>query len=290
MSHFVISPELHKRILAYYVDAGVDYAFWSKDFNMHFGYGGFSTLFKREEMLHKMTEEVITRLAVKEHHKSIVDFGCGVGGSMRRAHRMHPHLSVTGLTIVPWQKEKGDLLNGVLADKSRLDIRIEDYHNSMLEDESADGIYAIESACYSPREHQSRFFNEAFRVLKEGRRFVIADGFLKVEESALCPTVRHIYKGICKNWALPGMLNMSDTKAQLTKAGFKRIHVEDVSWKVAPSVVHVPFVIAKFLLHKYRRNEPLSRQSVNNLKGSFQTLLLGIQRQYFGYYLITAEK
>jgi MPBQ/MSBQ methyltransferase len=93
-----------------------------------------------------------------------------------------------------------------------------------------------------------------------------------------------------KNWALPGMMNRDEVKVHLEKQGFKEIQFEEISWKVAPSVLHVPFVIAFFLLYKTIRREKLSRQSIKNLKGSFQTLLLGLHRKNFGYYLVTATK
>jgi MPBQ/MSBQ methyltransferase len=102
--------------------------------------------------------------------------------------------------------------------------------------------------------------------------------------------VRTMYNGICKNWALPGMMNINDVKDHLINSGFKNISMEEVSWKVAPSVLHVPFVIIWFLMYKKLMRQKLSHQSIRNLKGSLQTLLLGLQRASLGYYLVTAEK
>jgi MPBQ/MSBQ methyltransferase len=287
MNTLRIDSDLHSRILQYYVDAGLDYAFWSKGFNMHFGIGDLRTVFSREKMLNQMSAEVLARV-VPSGQGHIADFGCGVGATMRTAANLSKNIRVTGLTIVPWQKEKGDELNARW--KSQLEIRVEDYHNSSLESNSCDGVYAIESACYSPAPMHLNFFSEIYRVLKPGGRVVIADGFLKVNENELGTTVRTMYEGICRNWALPGMMNVNQVKAHLISAGFRNISLQEISWKVAPSVLHVPFVIIWFLLYKKLKRQKLSLQSIRNLKGSFQTLLLGLQRECLGYYLVTAEK
>jgi MPBQ/MSBQ methyltransferase len=284
----IIAQELQNRIIQYYVDAGLDYAFWSRGFNMHFGFGGLTSLFAREKMLREMSRQVLAKVLPANQGASLADFGCGVGATMRAAVELDPEVSVSGITIVPWQKDKGDELNGAAG--GRLKIVVEDYHSTSLQSLAYDGVYAIESACYSPSEMHQTFCSEMFRILKPGGKMVIADGFLKVPEESLNSCVRNIYNGICRNWALPGMMNIERIKKHLSDAGFRNIRCEEVSWKVAPSVLHVPFVILWFLLHKKCRREKLSMQSIRNLKGSFQTLLLGLNRRSFGYYLVSAEK
>jgi MPBQ/MSBQ methyltransferase len=283
----IISNDLHQKILQYYVEAGLDYAFWSRGFNMHFGFGDLVTLFQREKMLNRMSEEVLRRLAPR-NDSHFYDFGCGVGATMRKAIEFGSAINITGLTLVPWQKEKGDQLNQF--NLSRLRILVKDYHDSSLPDNSADGVYAIESACYSPAEMHGLFFAEIHRVLKPGARLVIADGFLKKPESGLNPMAKGMYKRICENWALPGMMNISDVKTHLENHNFKNIRCEEISWKVAPSVLHVPFVILWFILYKTMKNEKLSNQSIRNLNGSFQALILGLHLRSFGYFLVSAEK
>jgi MPBQ/MSBQ methyltransferase len=287
MNTILIADDLREKILKYYVDAGLDYAFWSRGFSMHFGFANVFTIFCREKMLQRMSEEVLSRLGAK-NTSHIHDFGCGVGATMRKAAEVYPGIKVTGVTLVPWQKEKGDMLNMQVSQK--LQILTEDYHQTSIPPSSSDGIYAIESACYSPCSMQGILFQEIHRVLKPGRKIVIADGFLKVPVAILNPSIRKLYNAICHNWALPGMMNIDDVRKHLAENRFRNITCEEISWRVAPSVVHVPFVILWFLLCKRVRKERLSEQSKRNLKGAFQTLLLGLQREQFGYYLITAEK
>jgi MPBQ/MSBQ methyltransferase len=66
---------------------------------------------------------------------------------------------------------------------------------------------------------------------------------------------------------------------------------EDISWRIAPSVLHVPRVTLKFLasellLRRKRLNSVRWGHIVACLLASF----IALGRRYFGYYLVTAEK
>src|SRR5215471_17366137 len=74
----------HIGLEQYYSEAGPDYAAWSREFNMHFGYyrAGANPL-RREPMLEQMNAEVLTRLhlnAITE--PSVLDLGCGLGATL----------------------------------------------------------------------------------------------------------------------------------------------------------------------------------------------------------------
>ena len=76
----------------------------------------------------------------------------------------------------------------------------------------------------------------------------------------------------------------------MQEIGYRHITIEDVSFRVAPSVLHVPFAITGFILKKIFKKETLKPQSWKNLKGSLFSLLSGLHMKSFGYYIITAEK
>lgn len=286
----LISTHQLTNILKYYMEAGPDYAYWSNALHMHFGLARFTQFWNREEMLEELSDEIVRRLELACGANTIGDFGCGVGATMRRAANRNHALSIKGVTLVPWQKARGDQLSLEQNLGDRLEIRLEDYHKTTMPSRSMDGVYAIESACYSPPELQKEFFKETARVLKPGARLVVADGFLKTGEESLSPLVTRLYRAICRNWALPGLMNINRAVDHMKTAGFKSVRVEEVSWRIAPSVLHVPFVIIKFLIAKKITRHHLSEQSIRNLKGSFQTLLLGLIRRDFGYFIVTAQK
>src|ERR1700730_6459400 len=77
----------------YYSEAGPDYAAWSREFNMHFGYhrAGVNTL-RRESMLEQMNAEVLARLHLDDiAEPRLLDLGCGLGAALRSFARRLPH-------------------------------------------------------------------------------------------------------------------------------------------------------------------------------------------------------
>src|ERR1700722_307237 len=69
----------------YYREAGPDYAAWSREFNMHFGYyrAGVNPL-RRETMLEQMNAEVLARLKLGGiGEPRLLDLGCGLGATLR---------------------------------------------------------------------------------------------------------------------------------------------------------------------------------------------------------------
>lgn len=287
-----ISREQKSQIDIYYREAGPDYEIWSKAFNMHYGYfrKGMNP-FHREPMLNQMSQEVFDRLKLDMRQESILlDMGCGVGGSARYLAKKHENLSIQGITIVPWQIRKGKAMNRKAGLSHRINLVEGDFIKTNFKSNSFDGVYAIESACHSPGEAKTPFIREAFRTLKPGGKLVVADGFIKNPHIPFSNFTKRSYRTLCQSWALPQMAEIQLFIEALKQAGFQNIRAEDISWKVAPSVAHSPFLILKFLFMKWLKGEQLGKQSWNNLKGVFLTNILGLKRRKFGYYMVTAEK
>lgn len=275
------------KIHNYYREAGPDYEIWSKDFNMHFGYWKWGmNPFKREKMLNKMTTEVFNRLKIETPEAKVADLGCGVGASMRFLAKSNPTLKIHGVTFVPWQIHKGLSMTNC----DRIKYHREDFTQTSFKNNSLDGTYAIESACHGKGIDKKDFIDEAYRILKPKAKLVVADGFLKNPHLPLSDFASKSYQTLCEAWALPEMAQIDAFVNRLKKTGFRHIKVEDISWNVAPSTGHSPFLIIKYLIKKIWHGEKIGKHSVNNLKGVFLTNLLGLNRKKFSYYLITAEK
>ena len=275
-----------EQVIDFYNEATEDYRFWSKDLNMHFGYFvPFKTsILKRDSMLNKMNDAVFNCLNVFDQKKHIIDLGCGMGASFRHGILNYPKLAITGLTISPFQVEKGnELLNS-----DRGTILNRDYRNTFFKENSFDGAMAIESLCHSGCSTEA--LAETHRILKPGSTFVIADAFTKKDVSEMNPLAKYTYKGLCDSWSLESLGNINRVKADLEKLGFKNIEVKNIWYRVAPSVLHVPFTISGFILKKLFRKEALKPETIKNLKGSFFALLSSLSLTNFGYYIITAKK
>ena len=116
------------------------------------------------------------------------------------------------------------------------------------------------------------------------------DGFIKKPERELSNAVKGMYRLVCQNWALPSFPNINEVVYELKSIGFREIEVDEISWKIAPSAVHAPFLSLFFLIKSFFTGKKLKRQNWNNLKACFTIFFLGIFRKSIGYYKISAKK
>lgn len=271
----------------FYDVATEDYKFWSSNYNMHFGYSAWGCMnpFKREGMLTNMNRKVFDLLSLKQRQAStVIDLGCGMGGSMKYGLSRFPKLSMVGVTLSDFQVEFG---NRFIKKYPGLILK-EDFNKLSMNDGCVDGAIAVESFCHSG--HKKQAFKEAFRILKPGASLVIADAFLKQNESDLKGSSQWVYKHMCKVWSLKGLKSINRVVDELKSIGFKQVEVENLFWRIAPSVLHVPFAIGGFMLKSAWYKKPLKTEQINNLKGSFLALLSGVYVNSFGYYMIRATK
>jgi MPBQ/MSBQ methyltransferase len=286
-----IEPSSTERVIEFYEEAGADYEHWSKGFNMHLGFyrWGLNPL-DREKMLEQLNLEVAARLHLDSKKPVfLVDLGCGMGAIARSVARNYSYATVKGITIAPSQVKTATKLNAGENLQNQIEILRGDYTALPFDDGVADGVWAVESACYAKGSAKEKLIGEIARVLKTGGRFVIADCFVKRPEKKNTPLIERSYSAACKNWALSEMPTLEHFVAALEKRGFRNVVVEDISWRAAPSLAHAPFAVLTFIFKKILAGEPLNRHSVNNLKASLLALVLGSNRSKFSYCLISGS-
>jgi len=277
----------------YYEEAGPDYAAWSPHFNMHFGFlrRGVNPL-NREAMLEQMNREVFDRLHLAEDpsapaHPRILDMGCGLGATLRSFARRLPTADLQGITLVLWQLEQGRLLNQSSLQTTNITLNLGNYEHTTYPSASFDAIYAIESSCYGTGANKSRLIGEAHRLLRQGGRIVVADGFLSPEK--LRGPQRSIYRTLSNCWAIEDLGEIRPFTRELHRAGFGDIAVEQIQTRVTPSVLHVPFVTLKFLftsvLFGSRR---MTRARWNNLLAPILLPLVSYPIGPLAYYIVSA--
>src|SRR6516165_8217303 len=118
----------------YYSEAGPDYAAWSPEFNMHFGYyRAGANPFDREAMLEQMNVEVLARLQLEGiAQPQLLDLGCGLGATLRSFARRLPTAKLSGVTRVPWQVEQARILNEAAGCGQRIGVIEGDYEDNSL--------------------------------------------------------------------------------------------------------------------------------------------------------------
>lgn len=256
---------------------------------MHLGYFRWGmNPFRREDLLERLNREVADRLAIDPQSETVLlDLGCGFGATARSLARLFPRSSIKGITIVPSQVETANSLNQRDGLQDQIQVVCADYASLPFGHATADGVWAVESACYATGASKEDLIGEMARVLEPGARFVVADLFVINPESRGGPIFDRAYRTACRSWAVPEMPSLDPFLAALRRHGFKNICVEDISWRIAPSVAHAPFAVLSFILKKWWRGEMMNEQSRNNLQASLLAPVIGMNRNKFRYCLIT---
>jgi cyclopropane fatty-acyl-phospholipid synthase-like methyltransferase len=276
----------------YYSEAGPDYAAWSREFNMHFGYyrAGVNP-FQREAMLEQMNAEVLARLQLEGiAEPQVLDLGCGLGATLRSFARRLPQASLLGVTRVPWQVENARALNHAAGYSKRVQVVEADYEDTALPTAAYDGVYALESSCHAHGADKGALLAEAYRLLRPGGHLVVSDGFLAIDRfvNAL---QRRIYRKLCECWVIEELAQLDRFRARLEELGFTDIRIEPLQMRVAPSVAHIPWVTLKFLLNDVAFGVgKMTRARWNNVLAPVLLPLVSAPLGPMIYCMITATK
>ena len=276
----------------YYEEAGPDYAAWSVDFNMHFGYfRAGANLFAREAMLEQMNAEVLDRLQVASTNAPrLLDLGCGLGATMRSLARRRPDAHITGITRVPWQVDRASERNIAAGCGENVRVLEGDYQDTILPHGQYHGVYALESSCHAQGADKYALLAEAYRVLRPGGRFVVADGFLGAP-SFHGSLQERIYRRLCECWVIEELAQLNLFVEAMREIGFTDISVERLQMRVAPSVVHIPWVTLKFLVTDVLLGErKMTQARWNNVIAPMLLPLVSAPLGPMTYCMITATR
>ena len=279
-------------VVDYYRETTADYRAWSRNLNMHFGYWRWGVSpFDRERMVEEMTAQVLARLERDGLPVSrLADLGCGAGAPAAFLLRARPALRLDGVTLLPEQAAiaRDAALRAGAGDRAAFHAM--DYTATRFPDGAFDGAMALESSCHAPGVDKAGFVREAARLLAPGGRLVVADGFLKRPGTPRGLAGRAL-RAVARNWAVPCFANIDAFKRALADNGFSDIEVEEISWRIAPSVAHIPFVTARVLLrYLVRRELHIGRVRWGHVLASVLAPVVGLMRRRFGYFLVSARK
>ncbi|MEM9338903.1 MAG: methyltransferase domain-containing protein [Bacteroidota bacterium] len=194
------------------------------------------------------------------------------------------------MTLVPWQKQEAEKLNKRAGLENRIQILTEDYTATSISNNSVDHVMAIESGCYAKGADKADLLAEIHRILKPGGSFVIADGFLKSKKRQGL-VLRKAYEQLCRSWALTELGNINEVLEKIDQLGFENVNAQNISWKVAPSVAHVPHTVISFLMKQFFfGKDKMTKERWDNLKSPLLTMVLGLHQRHFGYYLVKGQK
>jgi tocopherol O-methyltransferase len=235
--------EVKEKVRRYYHATTEDYLkYYQTDWHhhMHFGFdrdlprGG------------NPTEHLVRYLAdVAElgPGQSVLDAGCGVGGSSIWLARERGCRCV-GITLVESQarlamgfaaagKVLGAIEASVAGDASasgHARFAVNDFQTPAFKPESFDAVWAVESFDHAP--DKAAWVREMSLLLKPGGRLIIADGFRAQDASG--PKQAKAYRSFLAGWAVPHLCSFDEMKAYASDAGLETRHAEDLSRDVLP--------------------------------------------------------
>ncbi|MBD3242693.1 MAG: methyltransferase domain-containing protein [Chitinivibrionales bacterium] len=209
-----------KDIVDYYVTNETAYRLWGP--NMHYGYWVPGVKTQRQASLRFNEEVALTAGISRDDH--VLDAGCGVGGCSIYLARTFG-CRVTGITITPRQVGLAKR-NAEKAGVAHLtEFHEMDYEHTTFDDGRFSVVWGLESVCYA--EDKRRFVAEASRLLRDGGRLVVADGFASREH----------YEGadakLMQRWLDGWIVNSLNTPGQWRQfaadAGFRSSDYRDVT-------------------------------------------------------------
>ena len=205
---------------------------------IHYGYYTKETK-DFNDAVKKMNDYIAEVLEFKNNHLTILDAGCGVGGTSIYLSKKYPNIKFNGITNCTDQIE---IVNKYIQQNSisNVEIKLGDFCNTNFQDSTFDMIFAVESAGYS--ENIKDFIKEMYRILKPGGKLLVLDGFKM--ENKIDGITRKIYETYLygQGYKNKKLLDFNKYLISLEKIGFKDIKYDDISDNVARSQIRGVFI------------------------------------------------
>jgi len=222
------SPTALRKGIARFYDksSGIWERVWGE--HMHHGYypGGVKKDHKvaQVDMIDAVLDWAGAELAPGQ---SVLDVGCGIGGSTRHIARRFG-CSGRGITLSPVQANRAQELSNEQGLGDRLGFEVADALRMPFADNSFDLIWSLESGEHMP--DKATFVSELTRVLKPGGKLIIVTWChrdLLETETELRPREERLLRSINRAYYLPRWCSVADYVGFLTARGVEGIRRDD---------------------------------------------------------------
>ncbi|KAF5450606.1 hypothetical protein F2P56_030940 [Juglans regia] len=224
----------------------------------------------------------------KKRPKSVVDVGCGIGGSSRYLARKFG-AKCQGITLSPVQAQRANSLAAAqgLADK-QVSFQVADALDQPFPDGQFDLVWSMESGEHMP--DKTKFVNELARVAAPGGTIIIVTWChrdLAPSEESLQPWEKELLNKICNSYYLPAWCSTADYVKLLQSLSLQDIKAADWSQNVAP---FWPAVIRSALTWKGLTS--MLRSGLKTIKGALAMPLMieGYKKDLIKFAIITCRK
>lgn len=197
--------------------------------SIHVGY------FDDEHTSHDTAVENMTRVVADRVDVGpddlVLHAGCGVGGPATWVARERG-ASVLGININEMQLEKARELADERGVADRAEFRYDDFTEmETVAEDSVDVVWGLEAVCYAGDKRE--FLEQARRVLRDGGRLVVADGFRTARD--LDAGEERLMRKWLDGWKVPDLAHLDEFREGVEDLGFRDVAVEDARENVMPS-------------------------------------------------------
>lgn len=219
--------------------------------------------------------------------KTIVDVGCGIGGSSRYLARKY-QAKVQSITLSPVQVQRAVDITAKQGLTELVNFQVANALQQPFPDGSFDLVWSMESGEHMPDKNQ--FMGELARVVAPGGRVILVTWChrdLKPGEKSLKPDEQELLNKICDAYYLPAWCSPSDYVSLAKDLGLEDIKNEDWSKYVTP---FWPAVMKSAL--SVQGLMGLAKSGWTTVKGALAMTLMiqGYQRGLIKFAAITARK
>ncbi|XP_055821030.1 probable tocopherol O-methyltransferase, chloroplastic isoform X3 [Solanum dulcamara] len=185
----------------------------------------------------RMIEQALTFASISDPAKkpmSIVDVGCGIGGSSRYLAKKYG-ATAKGITLSPVQAERAQALADAQGLGDKVSFQVADALNQPFPDGQFDLVWSMESGEHMP--DKEKFVGELARVAAPGGTIILVTWChrdLSPSEESLTPEEKELLNKICKAFYLPAWCSTADYVKLLQSNSLQDIKAADWSENVAP--------------------------------------------------------
>lgn len=278
----------HQDIADYYDQTEVHYRRgWqlSKSMALHYGYWTPNTR-TLADALRQMNVEMASLAAINEND-TILDAGCGVGGScvyLASQHSCHAY----GISLSATQINRACAnaqLHGV---SERTNFSVQDYTKTSFHDATFDVAWALESS--GSATNKIAFIKEMYRVLKPGGRLVIGDWYRT--RDTYNPKEENILMIMLRGQAVSDICTLEELNTMMSSTGFTNIRTRNINTHIKRSSFYIFMgaISMFFIAHIYKLFNPKVRHFAHNHYKALFWQYPALRKNLWAYYLIYAEK
>mmetsp|Transcript_37928 Transcript_37928/g.91962 ORF Transcript_37928/g.91962 Transcript_37928/m.91962 type:complete len:344 (-) Transcript_37928:1253-2284(-) len=254
--------------------------------HMHHGYYIPENRTDHQQAQIDLIDEVLDWAGAKDA-KSVVDVGCGIGGSSRHIARRFD-ATAKGITLSPYQANRGNELAKEQGLEDSCSFQVADALDMPFDDNSFDLVWSLESGEHMP--DKQKFVNELYRVATPGGRVILVTWChrdLEEGETSLTKKEEKLLARINRAYYLPRWCSVQDYVDLLETKGAVDIKRDDWSYIIAP---FWRAVIKSSL--NLKSVAGLFKSGFSTIRGAYAMLLMlrGFDRGLIKFGLITFTK